>query len=73
MDISYKMKTNQKLTKLFLLSFLITNSLDSENFPKFLKVSVSGSNSQALCSVQTAGVHYFHRFFLGRILVLNLW
>lgn len=54
MGIIYKMKTNQKLTKLFLLSSLITESLDSENSPKFLKVSVSGFISQAFCSLHTA-------------------
>lgn len=64
-DIIHNVTTKQKLAKLFLLSPLVTNSLDSEKFPKVLKVSVSCSNSQAVCSMRTTGVHFPHCFLLG--------
>lgn len=64
-DIICNMTTKQRLAKLFFLSPLVTNSLDSEKFPKVLKVSISYSNSQALCSKQTTGVHFPHCFLLG--------
>lgn len=70
-DIIYNMTTEQRLAKLFFLSPLVTNSLDSEKFPKVLKVR-SYSNSQALCSVQMTGL-FSSLLSLGRILVLNRW